>query len=174
MQQVRMVHLTCSVDTLKRGADQSSVNHGAYIAGKCITDRTAGKVFDWSQRPEGDVLHTFLVMPDAARDAYPDADRFLNAIERQAPRSDSWVGRHWKIALPHDLDAWRKTAIVREFAGFLAKRFGVGSFCARHSAGKGDARNDHGHLISSPCQVTPDGMGDRVVELDKATTSARR
>src|SRR4029078_2623378 len=76
-----------------------------------------------------------------------------------------------EIALPCDLSAGERKALVTEFARGIADRYGVAVDVAMHAPGKdGDHRNHHAHLLVTHRELGPEGFG----EMSNARTVTKK
>lgn len=150
-----------------RASGRSAVAAAAYRSGTKLWSEREGTTHDF--RPRGGVVHTEIVLPDGAADATGavaawagDREALWNRAEAAERRSDARVAREWELALPHELDADQRLALVREFAGALSRRYGVAVDVAIHApSGDGDIRNHHAHLLATTRRVGPDGFGPK-------------
>jgi hypothetical protein len=165
---ITRIWLSPTITTLKRSLQQNAVKKCAYIAGLHLHENRVNLDFDFSYRPEGDVLQTGLIMPAAAASGSDKAEQFANAIEARERRRDSQVGRHLFLPLPHVLDHAGAWQCLERFAQHLAVEFRAGSFVALHGPGKGDARNQHGHIVMSKRSLTASGFGASIERLDNS------
>ncbi|HEY4972605.1 MAG TPA: MobA/MobL family protein, partial [Steroidobacteraceae bacterium] len=134
----------------------------AYRAGERIRDERTGILHDYSHRT--DVSHREILLPaslSAADCAWATQRASLwNAAERAEQRRDARVAREYQVALPAELDAGQRLALVRTFARELVERHGVAIDLAVHAPRPmGDPRNHHAHLLATSRQVTAMGLG---------------
>jgi hypothetical protein len=154
-----------SVKPISRGAGRSATAAAAYRSGELVHDVTSDEVFDYT-RKRG-VEHSEIVLPASAAklDINWGRDRqaLWNAAEVAENRSNSRVAREYEIALPHELNKLQRVALVREFAGEIADRYGVAVDFAIHAPHRsGDTRNHHAHLMATTRTVERAGLGDKV------------
>ena len=154
-----------SVKPISRGAGRSATAAAAYRSGELVHDVSSDEVFDYT-RKRG-VEHTEIVLPATAAQLdinwARDRQALWNAAEVAENRSNSRVAREYEIALPHELNRAQRVALVREFAGEIADRYGVAVDFAIHAPHRsGDHRNHHAHLMATTRTVEREGLGEKV------------
>lgn len=154
-----------SVKPISRKAGRSSTGAAAYRAAARIHDLRTGEIFDFT-RKRG-VLHRELVVPDGAPAWALDRQALWNAAEKAETRKNSTVGREFEIALPAELGARERQALVMNFARELVARHGMAVDVAIHAPHRhGDQRNYHAHLLCSTRRLTAEGFREKTRELD--------
>ena len=108
-----------------------------------------------------------LFAPAEALWAQQDREALWNAAEAAEKRKDARVAREYELALPCELDAVGRRALVKAFAGELVERFGVAVDAAIHAPGReGDARNWHAHVLTTTRRAEANGLGEKAgIEL---------
>jgi ATP-dependent exoDNAse (exonuclease V) alpha subunit len=146
--------------TFGRSNGSSATNAIAYRAGERIRDERTGKIFD--HRGRGGVLHTEIVLPERLADAdmnwAKDRATLWNSVETAEKRSNARVAREILVALPAELDAGQRLALVRGFSQELADRHRFVVDFAIH-APRTDPRNFHAHLLTSTREIHSTGFG---------------
>ena len=110
-----------------------------------------------------------------------DLEGFGNALEAAEKRRNARTGRSYVIALPHQLTADRRVALVDGCCEWLLERHGVASAACIHAPpchakrrtrmtghGRGDPRNWHVHVIASTGRFDTGAQvfGEKARELD--------
>ena len=164
-----MASFHLSVKTVKRSAGRSATAAAAYRAGACIACEREGRVHDYTRK--SGVEETFIVAPEGAPAWAQDRSALWNAAEARETRVNSVTAREWELALPSEIGAAERAAIVRDFAGELVGRYGVAVDVAIHAPHReGDQRNHHAHVLTSTRVLTADGFTDKTRVLDAART----
>lgn len=156
-----------SVSTISRSVGRSATAAAAYRAGQRVVDQITGEVHDYRRR--GGVESVDMVLPEGA----PAWDRstLWNEAERAEKRRNSCVAREIKLALPDELTADQRRALVLAFVGSLSARHGVAVDVAIHAPSReGDQRNHHAHLLMTTRRLGPDGLGTKTREWDDRKT----
>lgn len=168
----------CSVAVHTRAKGHSATAAAAYRSGSQITDERTGEVHDYTRR--AGVEHAEIVTPKDAPEWASDRAKLWNAAELSernkdgSDRTNARVCREMKVALPSQLDAADRVAILRDISRELAERHGVAVDFAMHAPDKdGDQRNHHGHIMFSTRQLGPDGFGKKTRELDDRTSGPK-
>lgn len=150
-----MYRLSASV--LSRSQGRSSVAAAAYRAGEKLANVRDGMEHDYSKRTG--VASSEILLPPGAPARFGDREVLWNAVEACEKRKDAQVAREVQLALPHELDAAGRAALVR---GFVQAQFvdrGMIADVAIHTPGeKGDTRNHHAHVLLTTRAVSPDGF----------------
>ena len=159
-----------SVKTVSRSTGRSATAAAAYRSGARIVDRREGVIHDYRRR--SGVLSTMIVAPTDAAWAQ-DREALWNRAELAENRRNSTVAREYELALPAELDAAGRKALVTRFATHLVERYGIAADIAIHAPSReGDGRNHHAHVLTTTRAVGSDGLGAKTRVLDTATTGA--
>lgn len=153
----------CSMKPVSRGGGRSAVAAIAYRTASRIMNEREGLVHDFTRKTG--VVHTEIVLPEGS-DAKWALDRTVlwNAVEFAEKRRDARLAREFEIALPHELNADQRLALVRAFARDLADRHGAAVDFAIHApGGESDIRNIHAHVMMTTRTVGPDGLGEKTL-----------
>lgn len=156
-----------SVSTISRSAGRTAPAAAAYRAGERVVDQITGEVHDYTRK--AGVESVDMVLPEGA----PAWDRstLWSAAERAEKRRDSCVAREIELALPDELSAEQRRALVLEFARGLSDRHGVAVDVAIHAPGReGDQRNHHAHVLMTTRRLGPEGLGVKTREWDDRKT----
>lgn len=160
-----------SIKTVSRSSGRSAVAAAAYRSGEMLADERTGELSDY-RRKRG-VEHTEIVAPADAPAWVHDRAALWNAAEASERRKNSVTAREYEIALPAELPPQDRQQVAREFARFLADRFGVVADVAIHApGGEGDSRNHHAHILTTTRTVGPEGFGVKTRELDQRQSGA--
>ena len=136
----------------------------AYRAGERIRDERTGEVYSYLSRR--DVVYKEVIIPSqCAQNAEmawtQDRATLWNAVER-TERSNAQLGREVFVVLPSELSAERRTQLARGFAQELADRYQCAvDMCIHLPRPDNDERFHHAHMLLTPRQVTPKGLGPR-------------
>lgn len=162
-------HLTAK--TVARASGRSAVAAAAYRCGTRLLNERDGLAHDF--RARSGVVSTFIVAPDAAPAWTLNRQSLWSAAEIRETRLNAVTAREWEAALPDELDAVQREALVRQFAAAMVERFGVVADCAIHApSGDGDQRNHHLHMLTTTRAVGADGLGAKTRALDDRKSNA--
>lgn len=138
-----------STKAISRSSGRSAVAACAYRHALEITDDRTGHVHDYTRK--GGVLASHIV---TASDMNIARSELWNAAEAAEKRKDSRVAREWIVALPAELDAGQREALVLEFASIIAGTYECAVDVALHAPSReGDNRNFHAHLLCTTRKI---------------------
>jgi hypothetical protein len=152
------------VKTFPRANGARVTRAAAYRAGERIRDERSGQVYSYLGRR--DIAYKEVVVPsefagNAGIAWTQDRSGLWNAVER-TERCNAQLGREVMVVLPGELTAQQRIQLTREYAQNLADRYRCAVDTVIHlprpDAGE---RNHHAHLLMTPRQVTPAGLGPR-------------
>ena len=148
-----------SMKPVSRATGRSAVAAAAYRAAECLINQQDGLVHDFTRK--GGVVHSEIILPEGCNAPWAlDRSALWNAAERAEQRCDARVAREFELALPHELTASQRLALVRDFAGQLANTYETAVDIALHAPDRrSDIRNHHAHLLMSVRRVEADGFG---------------
>ena len=149
------------ISSISRGTGRRATAAAAYRSGERIRDERTAELFNHVRRR--DILHTEIFLPsqfDGAPVSWArNRERLWNMAEHAEKRHNSLVAREFQVNLPSELDATRRVALARTFAGEIADRYKVAVDLAVHEPARGgDPRNFHAHLLATTREVTPAGL----------------
>src|ERR1700722_7741784 len=152
-----------NLKTFGRSGGSSAVSAAAYRAGERIQDERTGRTYDHTDRR--DVLHKEIMLPGSIEGADMDwarnRSRLWNAAERAETRINARVAREYLVALPVELDAAQRLALVRGFSRELTERYRFALDLAVHAPRDfpgSDPRNFHAHLLATTREITAQGL----------------
>jgi ATP-dependent exoDNAse (exonuclease V) alpha subunit len=152
-----------NLKTFGRSGGSSAVSAAAYRAGERIQDERTGRTYDHTDRR--DVLHREIMLPGSIEGADMDWARnrsqLWNAAERAETRINARVAREYLVALPVELDAAQRLALVRCFSRELTERYRFALDLAVHAPRDfpgSDPRNFHAHLLATTREITAQGL----------------
>jgi len=159
-----------AVKSVSRSTGRSAVAAAAYRSGDRLENERDGIVHDY--RGRGGVGATFIVTPEGAEWGQ-DRSVLWNAAEAAEKRKDAKTAREYELALPAELDARQRRALVETFAQDLVQRYGVAVDVAIHEPHDyGDTRNHHAHVLTTTRAIGPDMLGAKTRQLDVRSTAS--
>lgn len=153
----------CSMKPVSRGGGRSAVAAIAYRTASRILNERDGLVHDFTRKTG--VVHCEIVLPEGSEAKWAlDRSALWNAVEFAEKRKDARLAREFEVALPHELNAGERLALVRAFARDLANRHGAAVDFAIHApGGDSDIRNSHAHVMMTTRTVGPNGLGEKTL-----------
>jgi Ti-type conjugative transfer relaxase TraA len=153
----------CSMKPVSRSGGRSAVAAIAYRTATRMVNERDGLVHDFTAK--AGVVHTEIVLPDGSGAKWAlDRSALWNAVEFAEKRKDARLAREFEVALPHELNAGERLALVRAFARDLADRHGAAVDFAIHApGGDSDIRNSHAHVMMTTRKVEASGLGEKTL-----------
>lgn len=152
-----------AAQVIGRSSGRSSVAAAAYRAGTKLTDERTGEIHDFTRR--AGVRESFILAPAEAPGWMRDRAALWNGVEAAEKRKDAQLARELVVALPHELDAVQRRALLVDFvqAEFVSE--GMVADVALHAPGReGDQRNEHAHIMLTMRVIEADGFGKKATE----------
>lgn len=146
-----------------RSGGRSAIAAIAYRTGTKLLNERDGLLHDFTAKRG--VEHKEIVLPDGVNAAWAfDRSLLWNRVEQSEKRRDARLAREFEIGLPHELSREQRIALTREFARYLANRYGTAVDFAIHTPSRGsDTRNTHAHLLMTTRTVKPEGLGEKTL-----------
>lgn len=152
-----------SASVISRSKGRSATAAAAYRAGCVVVDERTGEVHDYERRRGVD--DAFIVAPDSAPEWSLDRSALWNAVEAAEKRKDAQVCREIQLALPCELNAAERRALVEDWVRQELVERGMIADVALHSPDAGgDQRNSHAHVLLTMRSIGPSGFGSKVRE----------
>jgi len=149
-----------SADIVRRSEGRTVTAAAAYRAGELIEDQRTGYAFDYRRRRG--VIETAILAPAGAPAWMHDRAHLWNAVEAVEKRKDAQLARDIELALPHELVAGARRALVRRFVQTAFVDAGMVADVALHAPdARGDGRNFHAHILLTLRRIEGDGFGPK-------------
>jgi hypothetical protein len=148
-----------TLDGRPKTKPDNAVAAAAYRAGEKLRDDREGKAQDYS-RKQG-VAHREIIVPEGGAAWLADREKLWNLVERMESRADAQVAREINIALPHELTADARRALVQSYIREQFTARGMVADFALHDPvpERGDdPRNFHAHIMLTLRQATKAGL----------------
>jgi hypothetical protein len=165
------------VQTFPRARGASVTRAAAYRAGERIRDERMKRFHNYLDRD--DIVYSDIVLPSKfARDATVnwarDRSTLWNAVE-STNRRNARLAREVLVILPPELTPAQRAQLVRRFSQELSDRYQNAVDTTIHlPRPSADERHHHAHLLMTPREITPHGLGRRVAcELSGPERRAR-
>jgi hypothetical protein len=161
--------------TFPRGKGACITQAAAYRAGERIRDERTGRMYSYLGRD--DVVYKQVIVPsefaENAEIAWTqDRAALWNAVE-STDRRNAQLGREVMMVLPEELTPEGRTRLVRGYAQELADKYRCAVDTTIHlPRPESDERNHHAHLLLTPREVRPEGLGPRTT-LELSGTERR-
>jgi hypothetical protein len=161
-----MAFYMLSVKPLSRAKGACATRYAAYRAGERIRDERTHSTHNFTSRK--DVIHKQILLPsvfsaDKSMDWARDRATLWNTVESTV-RRNARVGREVLVVLPKELDSTQRTKLALRFGQELANRYLAAVDVTVHPPRPQSSEvNHHAHLLLTPRQVTPEGLGQRTI-----------
>ena len=96
-----------------RSGGKSATAAAAYRAGDEVRDAERGRVYDYTAKRG--VVHSEILLPEHAPQAWRDRAELWNAVEERERASNSQLYREFEIALPRELPRGEQLELVRDW-----------------------------------------------------------
>ena len=155
-----------SAKLLSRSAGRSAVAAAAYRAGARLQDARAGRVHDY--RRKAGVVHTDILLPEGAPEAWRDRATLWNAVEAGERRRDAQLAREVELALPRELSQGEAIRLAEDFVSTEFVRRGMVADLAVHCPrGRDGEAQPHAHVLLTLRRAGPDGFGAKAREWNE-------
>jgi hypothetical protein len=159
------------VGIVKRTDGHNVIARAAYNARERLVDERTNQVYDYRHLGEAEWAGIF--DPDHAPDWAAQRDKLWNAVECREDKStrpdQAQLARDFKIALPYELNAEQRRALVRDYAQELARKGMVVDVAIHAPHAHNDDRNFHAHMLLTMREIGSDGFGNKVRAWNKDT-----
>jgi Ti-type conjugative transfer relaxase TraA len=102
-----------SAKTISRAAGSSALAAAAYRAAERLHDDRLGRTHDFTNK--AGVVHSEVMLPEGANDAWSDRERLWNDVEAAEVRKDAQLAREIEFALPREMTQAQAIELARDF-----------------------------------------------------------
>lgn len=166
---------------VKAGSGKSAVASAAYQSGQILHNERTGLTFSYRNKEE--VIHSEIILPTDAPEAYSDRATLWNAVEAKENKLNSRYARQFVIALPKE---WSREDCIAHSREFIQKALvdkGMVADWAYHEK----ENNPHIHIMTTVRGFNADGTwkqnekkiyaldenGNKIPEMDEKTGEQR-
>lgn len=155
-----------SAKVIGRSSGRSAVAAAAYRAGERLHDERIDRTHDFTNK--AGVLHSEVMLPKGATEAFADRATLWNAVEAAEKRKDAQLAREVEFALPRELSKKDIVRLAREFvkAEFVEKGM-IADLNVHWDIGEDGKAKPHAHVMLTMREVTKDGFGAKVRDWNK-------
>lgn len=148
-----------AMQIIGRSAGRSAIAAAAYRSGQKLIDERTKTTHDYSHRRG--VVHQEIMAPEGSAAWLKDRQRLWSHVEALEKRKDAQLVREINVALPSELEADDRLALLRDFvqSQFVAR--GMVADIAIHEPVEDrfdDPRNHHAHIMLTLRGATPNGL----------------
>jgi Ti-type conjugative transfer relaxase TraA len=149
-----------SAKIISRANGSSALAAAAYRSASRLHDQRLDCHHDFSNK--AGVVHSEVLMPDGAPDAWRDREALWNAVEAVEVRKDAQLAREVEFAIPRELDQAEGIRLAREFVSheFVARGM-VADLNVHWDIGADGEPKPHAHVMLALREVNEEGFATK-------------
>nr|WIE89581.1 Ti-type conjugative transfer relaxase TraA [Mesorhizobium sp. WSM4875] len=149
------------VKVIGRKAGSSAVASAAYRSASRLRDERIDRTHDFSAKRG--VVHSEVMLPDNAREAWSDRERLWNDVEAFEMRKDAQLAREVEFALPRELSQAQGIELARDFvqAEFVSQGM-VADLNVHWDRAEDGSLKPHAHVMLTMRSVDENSFGPKV------------
>ncbi|MGJ5196564.1 Ti-type conjugative transfer relaxase TraA [Bradyrhizobium sp. HKCCYLRH1030] len=154
------------VKVIGRKAGSSAVASAAYRSGSRLRDERLGRDQDFSAKRG--VVHSEVMLPENAPEAWSDRERLWNDVEAFEVRKDAQLAREVEFALPRELTEAQGIELARDFV--RGEFVGVGMVAdlnVHWDRAEDGLPKPHAHVMLTMRAVDENGFGRKVRDWNR-------
>ena len=150
-----------SAKIISRANGSSALASAAYRSASRLHDERLGRHHDFSNK--AGVVHSEVLLPDGAPEAWRDRQVLWNAVEAAELRKDAQLSREVEFALPRELDRVEGIRLARDFVEreFVARGM-VADLNVHWDIGADGEPKPHAHVMLTTREVEGGAFGAKV------------
>ena len=157
-------HLHFKVIGRKSGS--SAVASAAYRSGSRLRDERLGRDQDFSAKRG--VVHSEVMLPDGAPEAWSDRERLWNDVEAFEVRKDAQLAREVEFAIPREMSKRDGIELARDFVrGEFVDRGMIADLNMHWDMAKDGMPKPHAHVMLTMRAVDENGFGQKVRDWNR-------
>jgi Ti-type conjugative transfer relaxase TraA len=155
---VAIYHFSAKV--ISRGSGSSALAAAAYRSASRLYDNRLDRHHDFSNK--SGVVHSKVMLPDGAPDAWSDREQLWNDVEAAEKRMDAQLAREIEFAIPRELSKEDGIELARDFVrDEFVNRGMVADLNVHWDIGADGLAKPHAHVMLTTRTVTEDGFGQK-------------
>lgn len=149
-----------SAKIISRANGSSALAAAAYRSASRLHDQRLDRHHDFSNK--AGVVHSEVLLPDGAPEAWRDREVLWNAVEAVEVRKDAQLAREVEFAIPRELDQMEGIRLARDFVSheFVARGM-VADFNVHWDVGADGEAKPHAHVMLALREVNVEGFGKK-------------
>ncbi len=154
------------VKVIGRKSGSSAVASAAYRSGSRLRDERLGRDQDFSGKRG--VVHSEVMLPENAPEAWNDRERLWNDAEAFEVRKDAQLAREVEFAIPREMSEAQGIELARDFvrAEFVDRGM-IADLNVHWDMAEDGMPKPHAHVMLSMRAVNEDGFGQKVREWNR-------
>ncbi|MDU1668393.1 MAG: MobQ family relaxase, partial [Bradyrhizobium sp.] len=154
------------VKVIGRKAGSSAVASAAYRSGSRLRDERLGRDQDFSAKRG--VVHSEVMMPENAQQAWRDRERLWNDVEAFEIRKDAQLAREVEFAIPRELAETQGIELARDFVrGEFVGLGMIADLNVHWDRGEDGMSKPHAHVMLTMRAVDKNGFGQKVRDWNR-------
>lgn len=155
-----------SAKIISRANGSSVLASAAYRSASRLYDERLGRHHDFSNK--AGVVHSEVLLPEGAPDAWRDRKVLWNAVEAAELRKDAQLSREVEFAIPRELDQAEGIRLAREFVEreFVARGM-VADLNVHWDIGADGKPKPHAHVMLTTREVRDGEFGAKVRDWNR-------
>ncbi|MBI5321592.1 Ti-type conjugative transfer relaxase TraA [Bradyrhizobium sp.] len=154
------------VKVIGRKSGSSAVASAAYRSGSRLRDERLDRSHDFSAKRG--VVHSEVVLPENAPEAWSDRERLWNDVEAFEVRKDAQLAREVEFALPREMTQAQGIELARDFAqSEFVDRGMIADLNVHWDLGTDGMPKPHAHVMLTMRSVDENGFGPKVRDWNR-------
>jgi len=154
------------VKVIGRKSGQSAVASAAYRSASRMRDERLGRDQDFTAKRG--VVHSEVLLPEGAPEAWTDHERLWNDVEAFEVRKDAQLAREVEFAIPRELTQAQGIELARDFAQAEFVNQGmIADLNVHWDIGEDGMPKPHAHVMLTMRSVDENGFGPKVRDWNR-------
>ena len=154
------------VKVIGRKSGSSAVASAAYRSGSRLRDERLGRDQDFSAKRG--VVHSEVMLPEHAPEAWSDRERLWNDTEAFEVRKDAQLAREVEFALPREMSEAQGIELARDFVrGEFVDRGMIADLNVHWDVAEDGMPKPHAHVMLTMRAANENGFGQKVREWNR-------
>jgi len=154
------------VKVIGRKSGSSAVASASYRSGSRLRDERLGRDQDFSAKRG--VVHSEIMLPENAPEAWSDRERLWNDVEAFEIRKDAQLAREVEFAIPREMNAAQGIELARDFVrGEFVDRGMIADLNVHWDMAEEGMPKPHAHVMLTMRAVDENGFGQKVRDWNR-------
>jgi len=154
------------VKVIGRKSGSSAVASAAYRSASRLRDERLGRDQDFSGKRG--VIHSEVMLPENAPEAWSDRERLWNDVEASEIRKDAQLAREVEFALPREMSEAQGIELARDFVrGEFVDRGMIADLNVHWDMAEDGMPKPHAHVMLTMRAVDENGFGQKVRDWNR-------
>lgn len=155
-----------SAKIISRAAGSSALAAAAYRSASRLHDQRLDRHHDFSNK--AGVVHSEVMLPDGAPEAWQDREKLWNAVEAAELRKDAQLAREIEFAIPREMTQAEGIRLARDFVQreFVDQGM-VADLNVHWDVAPDGIHKPHAHVMLGLREVTDEGFGHKVRDWNR-------